>query len=159
MAKKVMKKLKEEEEKTGLQLSVTESGKEGKSNMIASCGFIGNEHSQFSKEGGVTSAESVKTLGVDLRPRVKKLGAKEKREEESARSGSRLSRRIKLSRKNHMKVGVKKLLRAGIVPARTLVSSCSGDSSQGKIEVEECGSSSGQEDHDHLVLVHGGSWP
>ena len=40
MAKKVMKKLKEEVEKKGLKLSDTENGKEGKSNMIASCGFL-----------------------------------------------------------------------------------------------------------------------
>ena len=38
MAKKVMKKLKEEVEKKGFTLSVTENVKEGKSNMIASCG-------------------------------------------------------------------------------------------------------------------------
>ena len=37
MAKKVLKKLKEELEKKGLKLSVTENGKEGKSKMIASC--------------------------------------------------------------------------------------------------------------------------
>ena len=43
MAKKVMKKLKEEVEKKGLKLSVTENGKEGKSKMIASCGFLENE--------------------------------------------------------------------------------------------------------------------
>ena len=67
MAKKVMKKLK-----------VTENGKEGKSNMIASCGFLKNEPSQFSKEEGVTLADCVETLGVDLRTRVKRLGAKEK---------------------------------------------------------------------------------
>ena len=42
-----------------------------------------------------------------------------------------------------MKVGVKKLLRAGMVPARNWVSSCSGDSSNGKIQIEETyGSSS-----------------
>ena len=35
MAKKVMKKLKEEVEKNGFKLSVTENGKERKSNMIA----------------------------------------------------------------------------------------------------------------------------
>ena len=39
-AKKMMKKLKEEVEKKGLKLSVTENGKEGKSKMIASCGFL-----------------------------------------------------------------------------------------------------------------------
>ena len=36
MAKKVMKKLKEEVEKKVIELSVTENGKEGKSKMIAS---------------------------------------------------------------------------------------------------------------------------
>ena len=39
MAKNVMKKLKEKVEIIGLKLSVTENGKEGKSKMIASCGF------------------------------------------------------------------------------------------------------------------------
>ena len=37
--------------------------------MVASCGFLENELSQFSKEG-VTLADSVETLGVDLRKRV-----------------------------------------------------------------------------------------
>ena len=45
--------------------------------MIASCGFLENELSQCSKEG-VTLADSVETLGVNLRTRVKRLGAKEK---------------------------------------------------------------------------------
>ena len=35
MAKKVMKKLKEEIDKKGIKLSVTENGKEGKSKMVA----------------------------------------------------------------------------------------------------------------------------
>ena len=78
MAKKVMKKWKEEVERKELKLSVYEDGKEGKSKMIASCGFLDNELRQFSKEEGVTVADSVDTLGVDLRTRVKKLGAKEK---------------------------------------------------------------------------------
>ena len=46
--------------------------------MIASCAFLENELSQFSKEEGVTLADSVETLGVDLRTRVKRLGAEEK---------------------------------------------------------------------------------
>ena len=46
--------------------------------MIASCGFLENELRQFSREGGVTLADCVETLGVDLRTRVKRLGAKEK---------------------------------------------------------------------------------
>ena len=51
----------EEVEKKGLELSVTDNGKEGKSKMIASCGFLENELSQFSKEG-VTLADSVEML-------------------------------------------------------------------------------------------------
>ena len=82
MANKVTKKLKEELQKKGLKLSVTEYGKEGKSKMIASCGFLENELSQFSKEEGVTLADSVGTHGVDLRTRVKSSGAKRKSEEE-----------------------------------------------------------------------------
>ena len=81
MAKKVMKKLKEEVEKKTLKLSVTEDGKEGKSTKIASCGFLEDEMRQFSREG-VTMADSVETLGVDLRTRVERLGAKKNEEEE-----------------------------------------------------------------------------
>ena len=44
---------------------MTEDGKEGKSKMIASCGFVENELRQFSREEGVTMADSVDALGVD----------------------------------------------------------------------------------------------
>ena len=77
MAKKV-KKLKEDVEKKGLKLSVTENGKEGKSSMVASCGFLEDELRQCSMEERVTMADGVETLGVDLRSRVKRLGVKEK---------------------------------------------------------------------------------
>ena len=62
--------MKEEVEKKGLKLSVTEIGKEGKSKMIASCGFLEKELSQFRREEGVTLADGVETLGIDL-PRWK----------------------------------------------------------------------------------------
>ena len=58
IAKKVMKKLKEEVEKKGLKLSVTENGKEEKSKKIASCGFLENELHQFRREEGVALAEA-----------------------------------------------------------------------------------------------------
>ena len=65
--------MKEEEvDRKGLKLSVTENGKEGKGKMI---GFLEGELRQYSREEGV--ADSVETLGVDLRTRVKRLGAKE----------------------------------------------------------------------------------
>ena len=80
MVKKAMKKRKEEVEKKGLKLSVTENGQERKSKMIASCGFLENELRQFSTEEGVTLADSVETLGVDLRTRIKKVGRKKKKQ-------------------------------------------------------------------------------
>ena len=100
--KKVMKKLKEEVETKGLKLSVTEKGKEGKNKMIASCGFLEKELSQFSQEG-VTLADGVETLGVDLRTRVKRLGAKENARRKNATWSSRSSRRIRLSRRTTRK--------------------------------------------------------
>ena len=63
MAKKVMTKLKEEVEKKGLKLSLIENGKEGKSKMIALCGFSEDELRQCSNEEVVTIADSVETLG------------------------------------------------------------------------------------------------
>ena len=62
---------KEDVGKKGLKLSVTENGKERKSKKIFSCGFLEDELRQCSKEG-VTRADGVETLGVDLRTRVKK---------------------------------------------------------------------------------------
>ena len=54
------------------------NGKEGKSKMVALCGILENDLCQLSNEDGVTLADCVETLGVDLRTRVKRLGAKEK---------------------------------------------------------------------------------
>ena len=85
--------------------------------MIASCGFLENELSQFSKEEGVALPDSMETLGVDLRTRVKRLGAREKAR--SKKCKLRFSIIKKNRKKNYMKVGVKKLLRTGVVPTRT----------------------------------------
>ena len=60
LAKKVMKRLREEVGRKGLKLSVNENGKEGKRKMIASCGFLVEE-------------------------RVRSLGVQEKREIRSAK--------------------------------------------------------------------------
>ena len=117
MAKKEMKKLKEEAEEKGLKLSVTENGKEGKSMMIASCGYLEDELRQCSKEEAVTMAGSVETLEVDLRTRVKKLGVKEKARRKKYKVRFSLIKK-KASQKCHMEVGVKKLLRTGMVPPR-----------------------------------------
>ena len=90
-------------------MSITESGKEGKSKMIASCGFLEVELRQCSKDGGVTMADSVETLGVDLRTRVKSLGAKEKARRQKCKVRFSLIKKNKAFQKCYIKVGVKKL--------------------------------------------------
>ena len=73
-----MKKLKEEVEKKGLKVSVTENGKEGKSKMIASCGFLEDELCQYSKEG-VTLADSVENAGSRFENKSQEVGSKRRR--------------------------------------------------------------------------------
>ena len=114
----MMKKQREEVEKKGLKLSVSEYEKEEKSKMIVSCRFLEDELRDCSKEG-VTMAESVETLGVDLITRVKRLGLRERARRKKCKVRFSLMKKNKAFQKNYMKVGVKKLLRAGMVSART----------------------------------------
>ena len=53
-----------------------------------------------------------------MRTRVKRLGVKEKRRK-TCKVRFSLNKKNKAFQKSYMKVGVKKLLRAGMVPART----------------------------------------
>ena len=115
MAKKVMKKLKEEVEKKGFKLSVTEKAKEGKSKMIASCGFLENELSQFCGEEGVNLADA----WLRLENKNISLWAKEKARRKKCKVRFSFTKKNKAFRKSYMKVGFKKLLRAGMMPART----------------------------------------
>ena len=94
-------------------------GRKERAKMIASCGFLEDELRQCSKEEGVTMADSAETLDVDLRTRIKKLGAKEEARRKKCKMRFSIFKRKKAFQKNYMKVGVKKLLRAGMVPART----------------------------------------
>ena len=64
-------------------------------------------------------ADSVDSLGVDLRTRVEKLGAKEKARRRKCRVRFSLFKKNKAFQKSYMKVGVTKLLRAGMMPAKT----------------------------------------
>ena len=54
------------------------------------------------------------TLGVDLRKRVERLGAKEQARRKKCNVRFLIIKKDKAFQKNYMKVGVKKLLRAGI---------------------------------------------
>ena len=88
--------------------------------MIASCGFLEDELRQYIKEEGVTMANSVETLGVDLGTIEENLGAKAKSEQKEVQSEIRsLFKKREAFRKNCVKVEAKKLLRAGMVPAKT----------------------------------------
>ena len=93
--------------------------------MIASCGFLEDELRQCSKEG-VTLADSVETLGVDLRTRVKKLGAKEKARRKKCTVRFSLVKKNKAFQKNCTKVRVKKVVASGYDASKDLGSSCSG---------------------------------
>ena len=101
--------------------------------MIASCGFLETELSQFSKEEGVTSADSVETLGVNLGTRVKRLVAKEKARRKKCNLRFPIIKKNKAFRKNYMEVGVKKWLRAAMMPARTWREACIRNGSHGKV--------------------------
>ena len=80
-------------------MSVTEDGKEGQSNVVASCGFLEDELRQCSKEEGVTMADSVGTLGVDLRKRVKWLGVEETARRKKGKVRFSLMKKIRSSRR------------------------------------------------------------
>ena len=93
--------------------------KERVSKMIASCRLLEDELLQCSKDGGVTMANGVETLGVDLRTRVKRLGVKEKARRSKCKVRFSPIMHNKVFQKSFMKVEVKMLQRAGVVPART----------------------------------------
>ena len=122
MSKKVMKKLKEEVPKKGLKWSVTENGKEGKSKTTASCGFLENERSQFSKEEGMTLADSAETLGVDLRTRVKRFGAEEKARREKCKVRFSIFNKDKAFQKSYMG---QKVAMSGYDASKSMGSACS----------------------------------
>ena len=69
-------------------------------------GFLEDELCQFSKEG-VTMADSVETLGMDLRTKVMRLGAKEKARRKKCKVRLSIIKKNKVFQKNDMKVVVK----------------------------------------------------
>ena len=128
--------------------------------MIASCGFLEDDLRQCSKEEGVTMADSVETHGVDLRTSVGRLGANGKAREKKCKVRFSIIKKNKAFQKNCMKVGVKKLLRAGHGASKDVESSCSGKAPTERFKIEEAdGSSSGQKEHELSVFVHGSLCP
>ena len=155
MAKKVMKRVREEVEKKGHKLSANENGKEGKSKMIASCGFLKEELRQCSTEEGVTMADSVETLGVDLRKQESKGWGQKKNEEEEVQ-GEILDHQEEqgLPKELH-EGGGQEVVTNGYGASKDVESARSRDGSHGKVEIEEAdGSSSGYKEYNFVVRVH-----
>ena len=148
LAKKVMKKLTEEVERKGLKLSVTRPKREKQDDCVMR--LFGGRAASVQQTW--SDAGRLETLGVDLRTRVKKLGAKVKARREQCIVRFSLVKKNKAFQKNFMKMGVKKLLRAGMVPARTWRVHAV------EIAEETDGSSSWKKAHRIPVLVHGNLW-
>ena len=149
----------EEVGRKGLKLSVNENGKEGKSKMIGSCGFLEEELRQCSKEEGVTMTDSVETLRVDLRTRVKSLGAKEKARRKKCRVRFSLIKKNKGLPEELHEDGGQEVATSGYGASKDVRSSCSEDRPHRKIKREADGSSSGQKEHNLTVPVHGSICP
>ena len=85
MAERVLEKLRREIEETGFKLSIAEGGKEGKSNVFASCRDLEERFQECSEQEGAVMATSVETSGLDLCSRTEQLGATEMARRKSAR--------------------------------------------------------------------------
>ena len=107
--------------------------------MIASCGFLEDEVRQWSKEEGVTMADSVEMLGVDLRTRVKRLGVQEMAGKKKCKVRFSLIIKKKVFQKSYARI-----VENGFGASESVGSACSGDGPYGKIKIEEAdGGSSG----------------
>ena len=92
---------------------------------------------------------------MDLRTR-----AKEKARRKKCKVAFSIIEKNKAFQENYMKVGVKKLLRAGMMPARTWGAHAVGMSLTDKVEIEWTdGGGSWLEKYNLTVFVHGGIWP
>ena len=122
--------------------------------MIASCGFLEDKDKvrQCSKEEGVTLADSVETLGVDLRTRVKRLGANEQARRRKCKVRLSFIQKNEVFQKKNEGVGQEGVT-SGTGASKDLVSACSRFGSYRTIEIEEAdGSSSGQKSTTTLSL-------
>ena len=98
--------------------------------------------------------DSVETLGVDSRTRVRRLGAKEKARRKKCNVRFSLIKRNKAFQKSYVKVVSRRCY-----DRYDMDSSCSGDGSHGEVETEETdGSSSRQKEYDFSVPIHGSIW-
>ena len=141
-----LKKSKREVEEKGLKLSITEGEKEGKSKVIASCRYLKERFQECSIREGVVVATSVETLGEDLRTKTKQLGVKERLRRKKCDVRLFAHQENIIFQKSYMSIGMRKLLRTGLVPARAWRCQPVGMAPTEKAQVGETnGSSSRQE--------------
>ena len=105
-------------DRKGRKLSVTGNGKEGKSKMIASCCFLKDELRHCSK--GVTMADSVEMLAVDLRTRVMRLGVKEKARRKKCKVRFSLIKKNTVFQQELHEGGGQEVVTSGQVPTERL---------------------------------------
>ena len=127
--------------------------------MIASRGYLEGKRRECSEEEGEILADSVETLGVDLRTKIERLGAKEMARRKNCRVRFSLIKKNKAFQKEELHEGrIKKLLRMGLVPARAWKSHAVGLFPQKDYKIEEADGSSRQEGVDFALLVLGSVW-
>ena len=85
-------------------------GRKGEAKSLRLVDFLENELRQYSKEEGVTMADSVETLGFDLRTRVKRCGSERKSEKKKWKVRFSITKKNKAFQKSSKRAGVKKLL-------------------------------------------------
>ena len=118
IAKKVMKRLREEVGEKGLKLSVT--GKKGRKEQHDRVVWFPGRRAASMQEGRSDDGRQCGNAGSRLENQSRKLGSEvEKMTRKKCKVRFSLIKKKKAFQKNYMKVGVKKLLRAGLVPART----------------------------------------
>ena len=97
-------------------LLIATGGINGKSKVVTSCRHL-EESFQDWAEKGVVMTTSVESLGVDSGTRTKQLGAKEKTRRKKCEVIPAHQQKFHL-REVTWELGVRKLLRTGLVPAR-----------------------------------------
>ena len=109
-----------------------------------------------SKEEG---AESAEILGVDWRTGERRLESKKKARRKKCNVRFSLIKKNKAFQRSYMKVEVKKLLRAGMVPARTWRVHAAGLVPTERLKLRrQMAAAGGRKEYVILVPFHGGFW-
>ena len=149
----MMKKLKEEAEKNALNLSVTESGKEGKRKMIASSDFLEDELRQHSKAEGVTFGRQRENAWSGSENKSQEVGSKRKSEEEEVESEILAHQEEYSLPEEPCEGGGQETLTCRNDASKDSGCPCSGDVSYGEVKIEKTHGSSSV--YNLPVLVYG----